>query len=285
ILAQFAAEETGIRPEDIRVIGGDTDLTPFDCGAVASRTTHIGGNAVRKAGRRVREAILAAAAELVEASPEDLVLREGRVEVAGAGGRGATLKEVAAFSHKRGRTLQGEGAYSPELTPLDEETGEGRPYDCWVFATHAVEVEVDVETGEFRVLKLVCAHDVGTAVNPLELEGQIEGGSVQGLGYGMLEEIRCREGVVENPDFAGYLIPTALDAPEEQESVIVETYEPTGPYGAKGVAEPALNPTAPAICNAIFRAVGARITDLPATPEKVLAGLRRNGGEKARRRP
>ena len=278
ILAQFAAEETGIHPDRIVVIGGDSELTPFDCGAVASRTTHIGGNAVKAAGRRVRERLLSAAAEHLETSPEDLVIGENGVEVAGSPARTATLKEVAAFCHKRGRTLQAEGAYSPELTPLDEETGEGRPYDCWVFATHAAEVEVDVKTGEFRVMKLVCVHDVGTAVNPLEVEGQIQGGSLQGLGYGTMEEIYCREGRLENSNFEGYLLPTSLDAPEVHEAEVVETYEPTGPYGAKGVAEPALNPTAPAICNAIFDAVGVCLTDLPATPEKIRAGLSRSGG-------
>ncbi|MFQ5914197.1 MAG: xanthine dehydrogenase family protein molybdopterin-binding subunit [Nitrospinota bacterium] len=277
ILAQIAAEETGVHPDRMVVIGGDTELTPFDCGAVASRTTHIGGNAVKAAGRRVRDQILSAAAELMEASPRDLAIGKERVEVVGSPDRAASLKEIAAFSHKRGRTMQAEGAYSPDLTPLDEETGQGRPYDCWVFATHAAEVEVDVETGEFRVLKLVCAHDAGTAVNPLELEGQIQGGSLQGVGYGTMEEIFCRDGRVENPDFAGYLLPTSLDSPEEHRSEAVETYEPTGPYGAKGVAEPVLNPTAPAICNAIYHAVGVRLTELPVTAEKILAHFRRKG--------
>ena len=277
VLTQIAAEETGIHPDHITVIGADTDLTPFDCGAVASRTTHIGGNAVKAAGRRVREQLLAAAAALLETSPEDLAIGQGLVAVAGSPGRSVTLREVAAFSYKRGLTIQAEGAYSPDLTPLDEETGEGRPYDCWVFAAHAAEVEVDAETGEFRVLKLACFHDVGTAVNPLEVEGQIQGGSVQGIGYGMMEEIFCREGRVENPHFEGYLLPTSLDAPETHQTEIVETFEPSGPYGAKGVAEPALNPTAPAICNAIFHAIGVRLTDLPATPEKILAGRARNG--------
>jgi CO/xanthine dehydrogenase Mo-binding subunit len=244
-LAQIAAEETGIHPDDIIVIGGDTELTPFDCGAIASRTTHIGGNAVKEAGSRMREMLLASAADLLEVSPTDLSVCEGRIEVTGTPSRTVTLQEVAAFSYKRGRTLQAEGSYSPSLTPLDEETGEGRPYDCWVFATHAAEVEVDIETGKFQVLKLVCAHDVGTAVNPLALEGQIEGGSIQGLGYGTMEEISCREGQVENPDLAGYVMPTSLDVPEDLRVEIVETYEPSGPYGAKGVAEPALNPTAP----------------------------------------
>ena len=145
-----------------------------------------------------------------------------------------------------------------------------------MFATHAVEVEVDIESREFHVLKLVCAHDVWTAVSPLELEGQIQGGSLQGPGYGTMEEISCREGQVENPDFAGYVMPTALDTPEDIRVEVVETYEPSGPYGAKGVAEPALNPTAPAISNAIFHAVGAYLTELPITPEKILAALDRD---------
>ena len=142
-----------------------------------------------------------------------------------------------------------------------------------MFATHAAEVEVDVETGEYEVLRLVAAHDVGRAVNPMNIEGQIEGGSLQGYGFGMMERIQFRDGVVQNPNLDDYLIPTALDTPGRMTSIIVETEEPSGPFGAKGVAEPALNPTTRAVLNAIFDAVGARITDLPATPEAVLRAM------------
>jgi CO/xanthine dehydrogenase Mo-binding subunit len=134
-------------------------------------------------------------------------------------------------------------------------------------------VEVDTETGEVKVLKIAAAHDVGRALNPMAVEGQIEGGVSMGLGYGLNEEVVLEEGKMLNPNFADYALPTALDMPPI-DPIIVETIDPEGPFGAKGMAEPANNPTAPAIANAVYDAVGVRITDLPITAEKVLKALK-----------
>ncbi|MEE9274039.1 MAG: xanthine dehydrogenase family protein molybdopterin-binding subunit [bacterium] len=282
VLRQIAAEELGIRREDVHIVSGDTDATPLDLGSVASRVTHIGGNAVRRAAAKVKAQMLPRAAEALEAAEEDVHFENREAYVLGAPDRRVPLAEVALACHRAGCIIVGEGAYNPQNLHIDKSTGQGKPYDCYVFATHAVEVEVDEETGEHRVLRLAAAHDVGRAVNPMNVEGQIEGGSLQGYGFGMMERIWMKGGRAQNPDLADYLIPTAMDAPGGVETIIVETEEPTGPFGAKGVAEPSLNPTTPAILNAICDAVGARLTDLPASPEAVLRAIREARDDGAR---
>ncbi|MFQ6110854.1 MAG: xanthine dehydrogenase family protein molybdopterin-binding subunit, partial [Nitrospinota bacterium] len=274
VLAQIAAEELGIPLEQITMVIHDTDLTPLDIGTVASRVTHIGGNALKSASAKAKKLLLEMASRMLEAPLEDLVCRGGRIFVRSAPEHFLPIKEVAARSHSEGRPVLAEGFYNPDITKLDPETGQGKPYDCYVFATHIAEVEVDEETGEVRVLRLVAAHDVGTAVNPVNVEGQIEGGVSQGVGLGLMEELRYRQGVAENPDRTGYSLPTSLDMPVELRALIVQGEEPSGPFGAKGVGEPALNPTAPAICNAIFDAVGVRVFSIPAIAEKILLPLR-----------
>lgn len=273
ILRQIAAEELGVRMEDVTIVSGDSDAVPMDLGSVASRVTHIAGNAVRIATGQVKQIMLKKVADLFEVSEEDIRFEDREAFVVGAPERNIPLAEVALKCHKDGELIVGEGTYNPPNLHLDKSTGQGKPYDCYVFATHATEVEVDVDTGEYKVLHLAAAHDVGKAVNPMNVEGQIEGGSLQGYGFGMTERIQFEDGIALNPNLENYLIPTSLDAPGEMEAIIVETEEPSGPFGAKGVAEPALNPTTPAILNAIYDAVGARITDLPATPEAVLRAM------------
>lgn len=273
VLRQIAAEELGVPLKDVQIISGDSDVVPMDLGSVASRVTHIAGNAVKNATGQVKKILVRKVGGLLEVSEEDVRIEDSVAFVSGAPERSLPLSEVALKCHKDGEIIVGEGTYNPPNLHLDRSTGQGKPYDCYVFATHAVEVEVDVETGEYEVLRLVAAHDVGRAVNPMNIEGQIEGGSLQGYGFGMMERIQFRDGIAQNPNFDDYLIPTALDTPGRMKSIIIETEEPSGPFGAKGVAEPALNPTTPAVLNAIFDAVGARITDLPATPEAVLRAI------------
>ncbi|MBI3129687.1 MAG: xanthine dehydrogenase family protein [Candidatus Tectomicrobia bacterium] len=283
ILRQIAAEELGVGLDSVQIVTGDTDAVPYDQGSVASRVTHIGGNAVRQAVARAKGFLLRKAAQMLEAAEDDLEIAEGRISVKGAPDRSRSLAEVALKCHRDGEMPIAEGSYTPPGQYLDKKTGQGKPYDCYVFAAHAAEVEVDVDTGECRVLQLAAAHDVGQAVNPMNVEGQIEGGSLQGYGFGMMERIVYKRGIAQNPNLDDYLIPTALDTPGRMKAIIVEAPEPTGPFGAKGVAEPALNPTTPAILNAIYDAVGARITDLPATPEAILramGGLNGNGNGK-----
>jgi CO/xanthine dehydrogenase Mo-binding subunit len=155
---------------------------------------------------------------------------------------------------------------------LDLETGHGKPYGTYVFAAQIAEVEVDTETGEVEVLKITAVHDCGTAINPMLVEGQVEGGVAMGVGFAMMEEMVVEQGRVKNPQFTDYIVPTALDVPVIV-TKIVERPEPTGPFGAKGIGEPSLLPTAPAIVNAIQDAIGVRIRELPATPERILKAL------------
>jgi CO/xanthine dehydrogenase Mo-binding subunit len=168
----------------------------------------------------------------------------------------------------------GEGRFDPKVVPLDPNTSQGSPYSTYAFATQGALVSVDVESGETEVLCVVASHDVGKAVNPANITGQIEGSISMGLGYALTEEILLKKGVIQNPSFSEYFMPTALDIPDITSS-LVECEEPSGPFGAKGVGEPALIPTAPAILNAIHAATGVRPKELPATSEKLWYLLKR----------
>ena len=182
------------------------------------------------------------------------------------------VKEVINSCRMKGKLTLGHGWFNPATTGLDANTGAGSPYGTYAFATQVAEVEVDTETGKVEVLRLVASHDVGKAINPKLVEAQIEGGSVMGVGYALLEEVNVNKGRISNPNFDAYLLPMALDTPEIY-SFIVEDQEPTGPFGAKGVGEPALIPTAAAVANAVYDAIGVRIYSLPITPERVLQAL------------
>ncbi|HEY6074694.1 MAG TPA: molybdopterin cofactor-binding domain-containing protein, partial [Anaerolineales bacterium] len=206
--------------------------------------------------------------------PAELAAGGGQIYVKDRPERNVTVAAVAKEANLgKGCPPIGNASYNPKTTFLDPETGHGTPYEAYVFATQIAEVEVDTETGEVRVLRIAAAHDCGKAINPMMVEGQIEGGISMGLGYGLLEEIVQENGVVKNPQFTDYILPTALDMPPDIRVAIVEEPVDTGPFGAKGVGEPSLIPTAPAIINAIYDAVGVRIRDLPATPSKILAAL------------
>lgn len=270
ILAQIAAEELGINIEDVFVVAGDTGVSP-DAGATsASRQTYISGNAVRMAARQAKEVLLQEAAEAFCAAAADLDLRGGRIWRAGVE-TSTTVKDVLARCRKKGKLALGSGWFNPETTGMDE-AGRGSPYATYSYATQVAEVEVDTETGKVSVIRLVAAHDVGRAINPQAVEGQIEGGCLMGIGYALLEEVKLAEGQIGNPRYAEYLLPMSLDTPEIH-SIIVEDPEFTGPFGAKGVGEPALIPTAAAIANAISNALGIKFYELPITPEKILAAL------------
>jgi len=166
---------------------------------------------------------------------------------------------------------------APFTDKLDPETGQGQAHPDYTFGAHAVEVAVDVETGEVSVLKSVGCHDVGQCINRAAVEGQIQGGAAQGQGYALSEEMIYRDGELMTPSFSEYFIPTALDVPRV-ETIILESRSGLGPFGAKGIGEPALTPVAPAIANAVADAIGVRIADLPITPEKVVRALRAREG-------
>jgi CO/xanthine dehydrogenase Mo-binding subunit len=273
IMAQIAAEELGIGLDNVTVVAADTKLTPFDFGSVASRVTYIVGNAVQKAAAQAKQILLEVAAEDLKISHTGLAAGQGYIYVQGFPEQRLEISAVAQKAYMvKGRPPIGAGSFQPVTTMLDKETGHGKPYGTYVFATQIADVEVDTETGEVEVLKITAVHDCGKAINPRLTEGQIEGGVAMGVGYGTMEEMVVDQGRVRNPQFTDYVLPTALDVPEIVTS-IVERPEPTGPFGAKGIGEPSLLPTAPAIVNAIQDAVGVRIRELPATPEKILRAI------------
>lgn len=282
ILAQIAAEELGIEPERVVVAPPDTDVTPYDMATVSSRSTFFMGNAVRDAAQRIKDKILDIAQEMLEANRHDLVCEKGRVYVVGSPSKGFDLGQIpqgeslyaGAKQAGRGKPLISEGTYAAEdATPLDRETGQGaKPSAFWMYFSQAAEVWVDTQTGFVKVLKIASAHDVGKAINPLLLEGQIEGACLMGVGEALHEEMLYRNGQVMNPNFLEYRLPTFQELPEIL-PLLVENPHRNGPFGAKGMGEPAQAAVAAAIGNAIFDAVGIRLTSLPITPEKVLQAL------------
>jgi len=238
---------------------------------------------VRRAAADAREQLLEIAARILKVSPENLMIEKGKVFVRHMPEKVISIEElpmgeayyVGVKKQGRGEPVLGRGVYTVEdATPLDQETGQGKnPSEFWMYAAHAAEVEVDPHTGRVKVLRISAAHDVGKAIHPLSIEGQIQGALMMGVGTTLFEEMELEQGKVKNRSFAEYKIPSALDAPE-MIPLIVEEPHRKGPFGAKGLGEPALAPAAPAIANAIYQAVGVRVKDLPITPEKILAGLR-----------
>ncbi|MFH0812149.1 MAG: molybdopterin cofactor-binding domain-containing protein [Pseudomonadota bacterium] len=266
VLAQIAAEELGLRPDDIHVVSGDTDITRFDVGSHASRSTYVIGNAVLKAAREVKRKVLERAAIFLDVSVDKLEAQNGRVYDKSNPEKEISISEVvkeAMYNFKQ-QCLQITGEASHEATTLS-------PPGQACFA----EVEVNTETGEVKVLKLVIAHDIGKAINPMNVEGQLEGGVVQGLGFCLSEDFifDTSTGETITDNFNTYKLLSTLDLPEI-EVLIVEEGDPIGPYGAKGVGETGMVIIAPAIANAIYHAIGVRIKDLPITPEKILQALK-----------
>jgi CO/xanthine dehydrogenase Mo-binding subunit len=275
VLAQIAAEELGVATDDVHVVSADTDTTPMDTGAIASRTTYVTGNAIRLAAANAKAILFEVAAPMLGVKPEQLEARDRKIQVQGYPQRNVAIGEVANHAQvKVGQPPIGSASWNPPTVALDPETGQGKPFSTYVYATQIAEVEVDDETGEVEVLRIVASHDCGTPINPMLVEGQVEGGISMGVGFALQEEILFdAAGRQVNPNLTNYIMPTALDMPEIEVN-IVQSYDPTGPFGAKGVGEPTSVPTAAAIANAIYDAVGVRVTSLPMTSEKVLAAIR-----------
>ena len=259
ILPQICADALGLPVSLFDQVGGDTDLTADAGKTSASRQTFVSGNACRFAGEDLRQQLLA-----ILGAPSDAQLEiEGSQLRAKAGSQNWCRELGGQAADDQGNVALGQGFFDPPTTPLDH-NGQGAPYATYGFAAQIAEVEVDLELGTVKVLKVHAAHDVGRAINPTQVEGQIHGGIAQGLGMALMEEYHS--GRTDN--LHDYLIPTVGDMPPIV-TYLVEDAEPLGPYGAKGVGEPALIPTAPAILNAIRHAAGVRITHLPATPARV----------------
>jgi len=266
ILAQIAAEVIKVPVEKIIVLSSDTDLTPFDVGAYASSTTYVSGQAVKACSEKIAAQILATAAALLETEQEKLHLEAETVRD-GTGKKTVTFEEVAtsATYNRDQYQIQAQASYTCQQSPPP-------------FIAQFAEVDVDLKTGRVEVVRFLSAADCGRPINPVLAEGQIEGAVVNGLSYALWEEYRYDEnGRMTNPRFWDYRIFTARDIPEMQ-TILVESEEPTGPFGAKSIGEVAINGPAPAIANAVYDAVGVRIRDLPITPEKVWRALRGESG-------
>ena len=274
--AQVLAEELGVDLADISVVSADTFATPFDFGAQGSRTAFAVGNACRAAVADLRRQLVGLAAAQLGVPADALELRDKAV--VGAGKR-VTLAELARLSQASGGGLIAHGTFIAPPTAYDAKRVEAHVYPAFhspSFHAHAVDLSVDRETGEITLHRYVVAQDVGFAVNPAAIEGQIEGGVAQGLGQALSEELVYAEGRVLNPNLTDYKMPTALDLPRI-ESILVQHPSAVGPYGAKGVGEPPNIEPPAAVANAVAAAVGVRVTTLPITAEKVALALSGEG--------
>ncbi len=276
VLAQIVAEELGVDTKEVKVITPDTDNAPRTMGPWGSRITFIAGNAARKAAAEVKSKMLAIAKDLLDVTDTaHLGFENGEIFVRNTLAKHLGIREVTEyFSRHFGQAILGRGFYNPENTvPPDRTTGYGNTSPAYSFCAHAAEVEVDPETGKVEVIKIVAAHDIGKAINPMLVEGQIDGGIAMGIGYALLEELKFDNGKTLNPTFAGYKILNSTEKPRLHH-ILIETDDPNGPFGAKGVGEIAMIPTAPAIANAIYDAVGVRIKELPISQGKILKALK-----------
>lgn len=274
-LVQMVAAELGVRPEDVVLPAPDTDSAPYDAGAQGSRTVYNVGNAILRAAGDVRRQVFERAADVFEAAPEDLQLVDGHVEVVGSPLHRIALADVAAAALANGGPIAATGSAVSAPAPIDEATMRGayfRHFNAPTCHVHLAEVQVDPDTGKTQILRYVVAQDVGRAVNPNGIEGQIHGGVAQGIGYALYENIRLAEGRVLETNLESYRLPGALDIPRV-EAILLEHPDPNGPHGAKGVGEPPIVPVAGVIANAVSDAIGRPMNRLPITPFDVLAAL------------
>jgi CO/xanthine dehydrogenase Mo-binding subunit len=273
VLAMIVAEELGVPLERVRVVNSDTAVKPWDVGVHASRTTFIAGNAAKLAARELRDKLLALAAEMMDERAEDLELRAGQVRARTRPERCLPYERVVRSAHFRehGRTLVAEAFYDPPNQMLDKDF-RGNVSATYGFAAQGAVVDVETATGRVRVRRLVAAHDVGRALNPGAAEGQIHGGIHMGLGYALSEELVIREGRVLNPQLMEYALISAAEMPAIAVELI-ETVDAEGPFGAKGLGESGVVPTAAAVANAVADATGIRFCALPMTPERVFRAL------------
>jgi CO/xanthine dehydrogenase Mo-binding subunit len=276
-LVQITAELLGVAQGDIAVHIGDSALTPLAGTTTATRQLYMSGSAVHKAASELRATLLAQAAELLAAAPDAVDLVDGAAVLREAPDRRVDFRELAAACARAHRPRSAFSIYqAPAGQVMDFETGQGKVFPDFTFGSQAVDVEVDEATGEVAVLALAACYDVGRAINRNSVEGQMEGGAAMGLGYALLEEDRVAEGVTLTPNLMTYLIPTALDVPDVT-TIVLESGEGMGPWGARGIGEPAMVPTAPAIANAVRDAVGVRLTRLPITPERLWRAMQDAG--------
>ena len=279
VLAQITAEVLGITLDDITVVAGDTDATPYDAGSIGSRVTTYAGGAVIKAAQDMKNQLAEVAAGMLQCTPEDLEFRDRKVWVRWAPERSLSFPGVAKAAQVSGSkgVVIGKGSYSPTNIEWPNHNGEGNVAQSYSFATQAAEVEVDKETGKVKFLKMTVGDDIGFPLNPIMVEGQVEGSVSMGQGLVMYEELITREGMILNPSYTNYKMPSALDSPQI-ETIHTITNDPLGPFGGKEVGEGIIVSTPAAIANAIHDATGVWIKDLPITPDKIVKALQEKEG-------
>jgi len=275
VLAQIAAEELGLPLDSITVLNNDSDIRPWDVGVHASRTTFVGGNSARLAARKARQKLLAAASRQIGIPADELDLRRGKVVRDSDGEVLGDLAKVIRTLHfaDKHEVVVTSHYYEPP-SDMQDRGYKGNVSAAYSFATQVAEVEVDIETGAVKVLRITAAHDIGRVINSMGAEGQVHGGIVMGLGYALSEELHVEGGRITNPSFREYKLITSPEVPPI-DLTLVETLDPDGPYGAKGIGEAPSICTAPAVANAIRHATGGRFTTLPLTPERLFLELRR----------
>ena len=274
-LGQIAVEVLGVTLDNVVIYNSDTAVTPLAGTTTATRALYMTGNAVKQAAEAVRARLAERAARELGAEAGDIDMAFNEVFVTDRPERSIPLVDLV-------RLCGAEGIHRSELVMfrapfgdfLDPETGQGQAHPDYAYGAHAVEVSVDVDTGEVEVLKSVAAHDVGQCINPAAVEGQIQGGAQNGQGFALSEEMLYEEGRLVTPSFSEYLMPTAMDMPKV-ECILLESRSGVGPFGAKGIGEPAMTPVAPAIANAVADAIGVRVFEMPITPERVVMAMKR----------
>jgi CO/xanthine dehydrogenase Mo-binding subunit len=281
IMPQIAAEVLGMKAQDIVILSEDSDECEDSGTAAATRQTYNTGNAVKLASETFRNALIKEAVHLINKPLGDFdklnalhkfKVESGEVYMEILPTKRVTLAQIAANLAEEKRKLRVRESFTAQSVKLDE-NGHGAPYWPYTFNAYGVEVEVDTLTGRVQCTKAWCAQDCGRAINPELVEGQIDGGFAMGLGYALYEELGVKDGRIGNDKYSKYIIPTSMDMPEIHK-FIIEDPETSAPFGAKGIGEPVMVPVAPAILNAIYDAVGVRITSLPASPDRVLKAMR-----------
>ncbi|MDN5345683.1 xanthine dehydrogenase [Petrotoga miotherma DSM 10691] len=278
VFSQIVAEELGIDIEKINFMVVDTLVSPDSGSTVASRATLVGGNASLDAAKNLKKKLTDFIVKKYNLAFKELIFKDNSIYTPDQK-RIISFDEAASQAYNSGVFLSSYGWYKAPEISWDEETGQGKPYFTYVYGCQIAEVEVDIGTGEIKVLKMVAAHDVGRAINPANVLGQFYGGISMGLGYGIMEELDINEGYINNTNFDEYLIPTVKDMPDIT-PIIVENPDPNGPYGAKSIGEPTLELGAAAIANAVAQATGRRIRSLPINLEKILVGHSLKKGRK-----
>lgn len=274
-LGQIAVEVLGVTLDDVVIYNSDSAVTPLAGTTTATRALYMTGNATKMAADGLRMRLVDRAAQALGVDPKEVDLGDSKAFEVNNPDNSMGFVDLV-------RLCAAEGIHRSELVNfrapfsdhLDPETGQGQAHPDYVYGAHAIEVSVDTETGEVRVLRSIAVHDVGQCINRAAVEGQIEGGTQNGQGYALSEEMLYDEGRLITPSFSEYLMPTAMDMPRV-EITLLESRSGIGPYGAKGIGEPAITPVAPAIANAVADAIGVRVFEMPITPERVVAALNR----------